>query len=177
MGMQFTRNGKKAECNKRMVFFAIVFFSSLMAKAQVPVGDEFSGQWFFDHAETQEKPGDSRQDYTKRAVSLDDFNLQGYLQEVPTQVNFMGPFMAHISHLSWAKGAFAVINTGSNMLEFREMPREKSDEEGLNPTLLDSYPVMVQFSNLKLSGNTMSMQYNYSIGKEVEGILTIYYKQ
>jgi hypothetical protein len=178
--MQFTRNGQNAKRGIpngiwRIMFFCMVFLSSLVVKAQpAPVGAEFSGKWSFDRAEAQERPMNSQQNYVTRSVSESEFNVDPQLLDMPTGINFTG-YMAQISHPSWTKQVLSVIN--NNVLEFYDPQGEKPEPSGI-----ESYAFIApSYSNLKLNGNSMSMQCSYiysnAQGKNMEVILTIYYKR
>jgi hypothetical protein len=157
-----------------MVVFFFSFLPFLSGAQPAPVGAEFSGPWFFDRAEAQERPMDSKQNYMKRTVSQDEFWQKSYFLNMPTEVLFDG-FFAQISHPSWSSNVVSVINNG--MLEFYNAP------EGETPSShnMDLYTVMAPAYSLTLNGNLMSMQCNYvyldAQGKNMEGILTIYYKR
>jgi len=143
------------------------------------VGAEFSGEWFFYKAQSQERPMGSQQNYSVRSVSRDEFWQKVYFLNMPTEIMFDG-FFARISHPSWSKHVVSVINFGK--LEFR-IYQEKPDDFDKKPDLdeIDSYPTMMPVYNLALDGEVMSLQTDYFYsdgqGKYIEGILTIYYKQ
>jgi len=178
--MQFTQDCKNTAHSiplgiRRLVFFCILFLSSLVVKAQLtPVGAEFSGEWLFDRAEAQEKPMNSTGNYTKRTVSQDEFWQKTHFLNMPTQVVFTGDFFAYISHPSWSNNVVSAINS-EGMLEFRLPPEGEGSHD------MDLYMVMSPSYSLALNGNTMSLQCDYSYsdaqGKYIEGILTIYYKR
>ena len=187
---QFTQNCKNMThaipCGiRRMLFFCILFLSSIVVKAQLmPVGAEFSGEWSFDRAEAQERTMNIKENYTKRTVSQDEFWQQVYFLNMPTRIAFLDGFLAQISHPSWSKFVAAVINPlNNNMLEFRDFP-ENPDESHIknpDPFEMELYTVMTPAYSLTLKNNTMSLQCDYLYvkgqGKYIEGILTIYYKR
>ncbi len=188
MNMYFTQNCKKSSCipYRRVwatLFLCVIFFSPFVTKAQmlIPVSDEFLGEWFFDHAEAQERAMNSKDSYMPRSVLLDEFWQKTYLSDMPTQITFMGPFMAHISHPSWSKLVVAVIN--NKQLEFRVFQENPEDyNKVLDISAIDSYPTVMPTYLFNLNGNRMSLQCNYinyseAQDKYIEGILTIYYKR
>ena len=143
------------------------------------VGAEFSGEWFFYKAQSQERPMGSQQNYSVRSVSRDEFWQKVYFLNMPTEIMFDG-FFARISHPSWSKHVVSVINFGK--LEFRnyqENPEDFDKKPDLNE--IDSYPAIMPVYNLALDGEVMSLQTDYFYpdgqGKYIEGILTIYYKK
>ncbi len=185
--MCFTQNGKKPCCilYKRVwcaVFLCVLILNPFVAKAQMatPVDAEFFGEWTFDHAEAQERAINSHEGYVSRSVSQEEFWQKTYLSDIPTQITFMGPFMAHISHPSWSKPVAAVINNGR--LEFRIIQTNPEDyNKVLDISAINSYLTIMSAYSLTLKGNRMSLQYNYIYSeaqdKYIEGILTVYYKQ
>ena len=183
--MQFARDCKKVKLlipkgMLHVMFFCILFLSSFEVKAQLmPVGAEFSGEWFFYHAQSQERPKDSQQNYSVRSVSQDEFWQKAYFLSMPTQIMFDG-FSAQISHPSWSKRVVSVINDGK--LEFRifqENPEDFDKKPDINA--IDLYPIIMPIYDLALNGEVMSLQSDYFYsdgqGNYTEGILTIYYKR
>ena len=175
---------------KFFTFFFLLQLAVFSANAQregdedsyqtlAPVGLEFSGQWFFHKAQSQERPMGSQQNYSVRSVSQDEFLQKTYFYNMPTKIMFDG-FLAWISHPSWSKQVVSVINGGK--LEFRifqENPEDFDKKPDLNS--IDSYPISMPVYGLALNGELMSLQSDYFYsdgqGNYTEGILTIYYKQ
>ena len=142
------------------------------------VGTEFSGEWLFYKADSQERPMGSQQKYSERNVSQDEFWQKIYFFNMPTQIVFEG-FLAWISHPSWSKHVISVINGGK--LEFRiyqENPEDFNKRPDLNA--IDLYPTIMPVYKLALNGEVLSLQTDYFYsdgqGNYTEGILTIYYK-
>ena len=163
--------------HKVIVMFAVLTAWSLSMFAQQPLGSEFNGEWFFDRAEAQERPMKSQEQYAKRSVSKDEFWQKVYFFNMPTQILFLGEYLAHITHPSWSKVVVAVMN--GNRLEFRmveENPNAKPDISDVN-----IYPTMMPDYDLTYNGNKMSLQCDYFYinerGSYTEGILTIYYRR
>jgi hypothetical protein len=156
-----------------LVCFAV---SSFLATAQnfTPVDAALSGAWAFDSAEVQERPAGSSEDYLTRNVALDEFWQKSFLINVPTQIVFMGEYMAHISHISWAKPVVAIMNNG--LLEFRDFQETPDDYRMPELSEIYSYPTVTPDFVLTQDENQMSVQCNYNYNS-TEGILTIHYKR
>jgi len=161
------------------IFIAITLNPSVAAAQTVaPVDAEFFGAWTFDYAQAQERPANSNQSYVTRNVSQDEFWQKPQLLSIPTQIVFMGAFLAHISHPSWSYPVATVMNNG--LLEFRHF--QENDFSGI-PDLseIHSYPAMTPAHLLTKSGNLMRLQSNYTDtdaqGNPIEGILTVYYRK
>ena len=159
------------------VVFAALTACSFRVVAQQPVDSEFHGEWVFDRAQAQERPLHSKQEYSVRGVSQDEFWQKVYFLNMPTQILFIDKYIAHISHPSWSKLALFVMN--DNKLEFRVS--KDGLEYKLDIAEIHSYIPLMPNYDVKRNGNQMSLQceYFYSDGQGnyTEGILTIYYKQ
>ena len=163
--------------HKIIIMFTVLTAWSCSMFAQQPLGNEFNGEWYFDRAEAQERPMKSQQQYVVRSVSKDEFWQKVYFFNIPTQLFFMGEYLAHITHPSWSKVVVVVMN--GNRLEFRmveENPSKKPDVSDVN-----IYPTMMPDYEMAYNNNQISLQCNYFYSNEqgvyTEGILTIYYKR
>jgi hypothetical protein len=152
---------------------------NVSAQTTTPVGDEFYGEWFFDHAQAQERPMRSQENYTTHTVAKEDLHQKNYFHAVPTEITFMEGGIAHLVSLLWAKNVTALVDNYINLLEFVE--QHEMEIDGVSE-VVDG--VVATFNNLTLNGNTMSVQYSYFYGtgeepnrKYTDGILTIYYKR
>ena len=191
MNMQFTRDCKNTflftpNGIRRRMFLCILFLSSLVVKAQqpqlMPVGVQFSGEWLFYNAQAQERPSKSKQSYSVRTVSQDEFWQKTYFLNMPTQLDFEGNgFLAFLYHPSWSQQVIAGINQTDGKLEFRTFFDPENPDKKADLSKINFYETRQPVYDLALNGNVMSLQcdYFYSDGKgnNIEGILTIYYKK
>jgi hypothetical protein len=147
------------------------------ASAQIiPVGEEFYGEWTFDHAQAQERPLDSKESFTNKDFSKDDIYAKSYFKQIPLQITISNN-MALVESPLGIGSVQTAYNSELNTLEFVDtVVREDGETE-----YVTSMPL---FFNLTLKGNTMSMQCNYFYGtkedsgrKYTEGILTIHYSK
>jgi len=153
--------------------------TNLSAQTITPVGAEFHGEWTFDKAQAQERPLNSKENFTPRAVTKDDFTTFNYFYTMPTEINFMAGNEAFVVCYSDARYVLAAFNAEfENSIEFLD-PQPIEDEEG-NHIYVTSMP---RFFNLTLNGNTMTMQSSYvyrggqNQDKYTEGMITIYHKK
>ena len=155
-----------------------------------PLKRDFWEIWILDRAEAKERPVNSKQDYEKRVVTADDFLTNYHFFGVPVEMTvFHGGYTAHVRHPSWSKFVLCVINTENNdLLEFRDYQENVADDVEATPALsnISSYRVIKPAYSVTLSGRgkVMTLQGNYTYldafppkGKDIEGIITLYYKQ
>jgi len=165
------------------LLFSLLCLAPFAAKAQLtPVPSEFHGEWFFERAEIQEGSADNPQSYyTPRPISKEELSQKPHLMDVPVEVTFPGGFSAFVLTHKRRENLFA--NTNANVLEFRKAYSREAQDGMQAPTAeeMEKYPVLMNFFNMKSSGDLMSMQYFYSYRKDntsdnnTEGVITIYY--
>ena len=165
------------------LFFNLLCLVPFAVKAQLaPVSSEFHGEWFFEHAEIQEGSADNPQSYyTPRPISKEELSQKPHFSDVPVEVTFSDGFSAFVLTHKRQENLFA--NTNANVLEFRKAYSGEAQDGMQAPTAedMEKYPVVMNFFNMKPSGNLMSMQYFYSYRKDntsdndTAGVITVYY--
>jgi len=164
-----------------VLFFCIVFLIPFILKAQMPADRELNGDWFFDHAEVQEKPAGSENFQTIQTFSKNQFLEKVYSKKIPMHLFFIeGKFLAYTAGATWFMKVFACV-MDDNEIVFRdamEAQMNLHDEENLETLKIESYPIVTRYTNLTVNGDLMNMQYHYFFGNgntEGEVIITIYY--
>jgi hypothetical protein len=181
MKTQFASNVKKQKRSvlAGMLFLCAVFLVPFVVKAQqlAPVGAEFKGTWYFDHAQVKEK--DSKQDYTTQTFLKGEFSKKTYAMGVPVQLTFSGDFPAAILINGGIKRVFAVMD--KDKLEFRDAEGWYLQGETVAPTAEDVKisPVVARCSGLRLSDGFMICSYHggNASGDSTDRLITIYYKR
>jgi hypothetical protein len=168
----------------KRVTILVILLSSISVQAQIPVRSEFTGNWFFNRAEIQEKPAGSWDEFeTRETLLLNEFTTQPLFKKIPTHIAFHeGNLLTYTAGATWFLKVFASLNDAGEM-EFRDaMPSELSydDEEKMKELDINSYPLEVTFINPTVSGDIMLLQYFYYRNNEEgdwEGMVTIFYNK
>ena len=150
----------------------------------IPVGDEFLGQWSFDHAQAQERAMNTQDSYTMRTISLEELQSEIYFEHAPTHFTFMEDEVAHVVTPLKTREGTATIDLYNHYLEIREVVETiivTAGAEGEEDEVELIYGITGVYTNFQINSAQMSLRflYSYEYGEEqyMEGILTIHYKR
>jgi hypothetical protein len=171
---------------KWLPFLAVCTFlcMGINVSAQIiAVGNEFLGQWSFDHAQAQERAMNTQGNYTSRIVSLEELQNEIYFEHAPMHFTFMEDEVMHVVTPFGVREGTATIDLYNHYLEIREVIETivTVGAEGEEDAVELIYGLTGVYTNFQINSTQMSLQflyaYQYDEGQFMEGILTIYYKR
>jgi hypothetical protein len=163
-------------------FFCVLIFAPFVMKAQTPASEKTLGEWEFDKAIVQEKllnnPG-----YNELTLYLEQFILKPYSWNIPTEMGFAeNRFLTATTANKEFMKVFSCLAEEDELIYYdaRDSQIYFHDEEDPEYMKIESYPLLIHFTNLIINPNSMSMQFHYfsnDLSPIEEAVVILYYKR
>lgn len=172
---------RKCKSMRYCVLMGLFLLNTFAATSQDFNDSHYIGTWVFSHAEVQENPSRANM---KNPIGLDEIYSQNYWNLVPLRLQFAGNGFLGITTPTRSSMAryyewILIEQKRLNVLQPRES-RQITEQEMLEIERHDM-DVFVSYSNVQVSGNILSLQYDYfykaAENEYVNGVLTVYLKQ